>query len=162
MADVFTGEPGVEVGLPACGQCASAAAQPVEQADRRANSSADQVELAVGGVGTAVALPEPPEHVPDRVSVQQFLLVRLGVLVEGVGDPPFDPREVLVTGGQCCGGHQDAAQMLDRLAGCQIVERGLAQWSLPAGEVGEHRADRGVLEPGQCGARPVDARQRLV
>jgi hypothetical protein len=86
----------------------------------------------------------------------------LAVLVEGVGDPPFDPREVLVTGGECCGGDQDAAQMLDRLAGYEIVEGGMAKWSLSAGEIGEHRPDRGVLEPIQCGGRPVDARQRLV
>lgn len=70
MADVFAVEPGVEVGLPGCGECESAAAQPVEQADCGANSSADQVELGVGGVGTVVALPEPPEYVPDRVAVQ--------------------------------------------------------------------------------------------
>jgi hypothetical protein len=70
MADVFTGEPGIEVGLLACDECESAAAQPVEQADSRANSSPDYVELAVGGVGAVVALPKPPQHVPDRVAVQ--------------------------------------------------------------------------------------------
>jgi len=35
MADVFTGEPGIEVGLLACDECESTAAQPVEQADSR-------------------------------------------------------------------------------------------------------------------------------
>lgn len=72
MADVFTGEPGIEVGLLACDECESAAAQPVEQADSRANSSPDHIELAVGGdrpttVGETISAAEAddPKWVKD-------------------------------------------------------------------------------------------------
>ena len=78
---------------------------------------ADHVELAVGGLGAAVALPDPPQLVPDRVAAQQLPVPRVGALGESLGDPSLEPGELLVAGGQDRGGHQDAAQMLHRLAG---------------------------------------------
>jgi hypothetical protein len=104
VVGVGAGEPGVEVGLPAGGQGVAAGAQPVEQANGGANPLADHVELAVGGVGVAVALSESAQKVPDRVAVQQLFVVRVAVLGDGAGDPSFDPSEVLVAGGECAGG----------------------------------------------------------
>jgi hypothetical protein len=46
----------------------------------------DRVELAIGGGGAPVALPEPSQQVPGRVAVQQFLVVRAGVLADGLAD----------------------------------------------------------------------------
>ena len=52
-----------------------------------------------GGLGVAVALPKPSQQMPDRVAVQQLTALGGGVLVDGLGDPPLDPCELLVAGG---------------------------------------------------------------
>jgi len=68
----------------------------------------DRVELAIGGSRVAVALPQPAQQVPGRVAVQQFFVVRAGVLADGLADPALDPGQLLVAGRQRCGGDQTA------------------------------------------------------
>ncbi len=84
--------------MTAGGKGEPAAAQPVEQNDGGAHPLADHIELTVGGWGAAVALPEPSQHVPDRVAVQQLFVFGVAALVDGLGDPPLDPCELLVAG----------------------------------------------------------------
>jgi len=94
--------------------------------------------------------------------VQQFFVFRAGMLGDGLADPALDPGELLVAGGQRCGGDQDGTQVLDGLAGREIVECGVAERALPGGELGEHRPGGGALEPGQRGGGAFGAGQRVV
>ena len=155
-------QPCVQVGLGAAGQGEPALAQPAEQADSGTHPLPDRVELAIGGGCAAVALPQPPQQVPGRVAVQQFLVVRAGVLADGLADPALDPGELLVAGRQRSGSDQDTAQVLDGLAGREIIKRGVAERALPGGELGEHRAGGGTLEPVQHGVGPSGAGQGVV
>ncbi len=96
--------------------------KPVEESDRGPNLLADDDVLGVRSLTAEGAVPQPPQQVPDGVAVQQVLLVGVGAVGDGAGDPPFEPDHVLVARRQDSGRDQDAAQVLDRLAGGQVVE----------------------------------------
>ena len=151
--------------MPACqagGQGQAAGVQPVEQHDGGPDSLADRGELAVGRRRAVVALAQPAQQVPDRVAVQQFLIVTVTEVAKGGVDPVLEPGEVFIAGGQRAGGDQDGAQVLDRFAGRHLVEGVVGQRPLAPGEAGQDRG-RGVLrQPAQHRARPVSRGQGLV
>ena len=94
--------------------------------------------------------------------MQQFLVVRAGVLADGLADPALDPGKLLVAGRQRSGSDQEGAQVLDGLARREVIKCGVAERALPGGELGEHSAGDGALEPVQHGFGPSGADQGVV
>jgi len=84
------------------------------------------------------------------------------VFVDGETDPPLDSREVFVAGGQDIGGDQHAAQVLDRLAGSQLVEGGVGERPVSASQLGQGCSDGGAFEPVQRRRRPIGVGQCLM
>ena len=70
--------------------------------------------------------------------MQDLLLLRISPAGDGLRDPASELDEVLVAGGKRSGGDQDAAQMDQRLARGQFVERGVGERAQACGEFGEH------------------------
>ena len=68
---------------------------------------------------------------------------------EGALDPAFEAGQVFITGRQCTDGDQDGAQVLDRLAGWELVEGGVADCPLTGAEFAQDAGDRGLVQPRQ-------------
>jgi hypothetical protein len=81
--------------------------------------------------------------------VQQLPLPGVAAFGEGAGDPAFEAGQVFVAGRQCAGGDQDGAQVLDRLAGWELVEGGVAEWPLAGAEFAQDGGDHGLVQPRQ-------------
>lgn len=78
-------------------------------------------------------------------AVQQLALVGVRAFGDDPGDPVFQPGELLIVRRQRAGGDQDAAQMLGRLAGRQLIEVG--NWLVPVSEVAQDRRGGAVVQP---------------
>ena len=94
--------------------------------------------------------------------MQDFLLLRISPAGGGLRGPAFELDEVLVAGGQRSGGDQDAAQMGQRFARGQFVERAVGERAQSCGELGQHGLRSAAGEPGQDGGGPAGSGQRLV
>jgi hypothetical protein len=93
------GRPLVEVGLRAAGQREAACGEPGQERHGGGDAPARDGGLVAGGGGAAGPGTQPPEHVPDRVAVQQLPLGRVGAGRDHLGRPPFELGEVFVAGG---------------------------------------------------------------
>ncbi len=162
LAGARRGRPLVEVALRAGGQREPACGQPVQERHGGSDVPAGDIGLTAGRVGAADPLAQPADHVPDRVAVQDLLLLPVSPVSDGPRDPAFELDKVLVAGGQRSGGDQDAAQMGQRLARGQFVERGVGERAQARGELGEHGLRDAAGEPGQDSSRPVSGGQRLM
>ena len=156
------GQPCFQVALVGRGQSETAGGEPVEQGDGGLDDPLGGDDLAAGGVSTVQPGAQPAGHLPDGVAVQQLLLVRVAPVGDGGGDPAFQPGELFIAGCQCAGGDQDAAQMLDCLAGRQFVESVVAQGLGSAGERPQDRRGGAVVQPGLHGAWSVGPGERLI
>jgi len=94
-----------------------AGGEPVQQGDSGLDVRLGSDDLVVGGVRTARPGARAAGHMPDGVAVQQLLLARIGALGDDPGDPAFQPAHLLIPHWQRPGGGQDAAPVLDCLAG---------------------------------------------
>lgn len=157
---VIVGEPTVEIRLATARQGEVVGSQPVEQGDGGTNVLADPDELVVGCLGAVVALPESSQQVPDRVTVQQLLLVGVSAIGDSVADPPFQPGHLLVARRQRPDRHQHAAQVLDRLAGRQRIQR-LVREGLTR-QLAQDRWRGAFVQPCGDGAGPIRGSERVV
>ena len=137
--------PGVEVALPCVGQGEVVGGEPVEQRDRGSYVLPDEDDLVVGGVGASCASAQPAQQVPDRVAVQQCCSSGSARSAMVAVDPAFESDHVLVAGGQGSRGDQDAAQVLDGLAGGQLVECLVGEGA--SGELTQDRGRGAFVEP---------------
>jgi hypothetical protein len=119
---------------------------------------ADADQLVVGGVSAPGAA---AQQVPDGVVVQHVLLAGIAAAVDCGGDPAFQPGHLLITVGQRPDGDQDAAQVLDRLAGRQRVQSGMSKPGLGVQALQDRRR-RALVQPGRDRAGPLGGRERLV
>ncbi len=99
---------------------------------------------------------------PDGVAVQQLPLLGIAAFGEGAGDPAFQAGQVFITGRQGVGGDQDGAQVLDRLAGWELVEAGMADCPLICAEFAQDAGDRGLVQPRQHEVGSLAAGQVVV
>ena len=106
----------------ASGERKAVCGEPIEESDRGSYVLPDEDVLVVGGVGASCTLSQAPQHVPKGVAAQQVLFIGICSLGDGGVDPVFESHHVFVAGGQDFRGDQDAAQVLDCLAGGQLVE----------------------------------------
>jgi hypothetical protein len=109
----------------------------------------------------AKALPQPAQVMPDRVAMQDTPLHRVRAGGDGGGDPPLQTDEPLVAGRQRAGGDQDAAQMLERLAGGKLVQNLVRQRPLIPAEAFQQGVDLRAGQPGQRGVRTRSGRHGL-
>jgi hypothetical protein len=116
-----------KVALPAVGQGEVAGGEPVQERDCGFDVLTDADQLVVGGVSACGSAVQAPKQVPDGVVVQQVLLAGVAAAGDHGGDPAFQPGHLLITVGQRSDGDQDAAQVLDRLAGRQRAESGMGK-----------------------------------
>jgi hypothetical protein len=70
--------------------------------------------------------------------VQQLPLLGVAAFGEGAFDPSFEAGQVFIAGRQDAGGDQDGAQVLNRFAGWELVEGGMAK-PRSTGELGVFR-----------------------
>ena len=147
VAGLVAGQPCVEVCLAGVGQGAAAGAEPFEQRDGGADVAFHGDQLGVGGVSAVVALPQPVQQVPDGVAVQQLPLPGIVAFGEGACDPAFEAGQVFIAGRQGTGGDQDGAQVLDRFAGRELIERGMAECPLAGAEFAKELSDDGLVQP---------------
>jgi hypothetical protein len=117
VGGLFAGDPGVEVSLPGGGQREVVGGEPVEQREGALDVLFDDDGLTVGGGLIGQPVTEPPQQMPDGVAVQQLLLIGIGPVVDGAGDPVFQSGDVLVSRRQCSDGDQDTTQVFDGFAG---------------------------------------------
>lgn len=127
LVDVPRARASATVVLPAGGQGEVAGGEPVQQADCGRDVPADANQLVVGGIGSPGPAAQAAQQVPDRVMMQHVLLGGVAAAVDRGGDPAFQPDHLLIAVGQRPDGDQDAAQVLDRLAGRQRVEDGVSE-----------------------------------
>jgi len=76
-----------------------------------------------------------------------LLLARVGAVGDGLSDPAFQPGQLLISRRQGSGSHQHAAQVLDRLAGRQLVQGPVAERPLSGLEVTQGRWRAAAVEP---------------
>ena len=133
------GQPGVQVALAGGGQGEAAGGQPVQQRDCGFDVLSGRPRPArgwcrcrrVGGVAGAGGA--------RRRSGAAVALLGVGAVGDGVGDPAFQPDHLLVAGRQRADRDQHAAQVLDRLAGGQFVERLVREHALAGLELAQDR-----------------------
>ena len=107
-------------------------------------------------------MPQPAQQVPDGVAVQQLLLPGIAAFGEGACDPAFEAGQVFITGRQGTGGDQDGAQVLDRFAGWELVERGMAECPLAGTEFAQELAMAVLFSHCQHEVGPFAAGQVVV
>jgi hypothetical protein len=136
--------------------------EPVEQGDRGPDVAADPDGLGVGGFCAPDPAAQPAEQVPDGVAVQEFPFARAGPAGDDAGDPALQPGHLLISPGQGPGGDQHAAQVLDRLAGGQLVQGLVRERPLRGPEVTQDGWRRAAVQPRcHCGG-PSDRGECLV
>ena len=143
------GQPCLQVALPGGGQGQVAGGEPVEQGDGGLDVPLGGRRPGCGWRARRRSRRTQPAHdVPDGVAVQQLLLAGVGAAGDDAGDPAFQPGHLLIAWRQGPGGDQDAAQVLDRLAGGQLVEGAVGERSSRPARAGS---------PGRrsCSARPA-------
>jgi hypothetical protein len=113
-------------------------------------------------VACGQAAAEPADDVPGGVPVQQPALVRAGASGDGLGDPGFQPGQLLVAGRQRPGGDEDRAQVPQRLAVGQLVEGLVGKRPLAGAELAQDVGDGALAQPGQDGGRAFTARQAVM
>ena len=90
------GHPLVQARLCAGGEGEITRGQPVQERHGGADAATGDSGLAVGGVPAAEPAAKPPQHVPDRVSVQDLFLAGVGTGGNCLADPAFQLGEVLI------------------------------------------------------------------
>lgn len=161
VAGLRAGQPCLQVALPGCCQGEVVSGEPVKQGDGGLDDPLSGHDLAVGGTSAAEPAAEPPDHVPDGVAVQQLLLAGVGAFADDTGDPVIQPGHLLIARRQRPYRDQDAAQVLDGLAGRQFVEDPVRE--LP-GRIEAVQDGRGcaLIKPGGHGAWPTRRVQGVI
>jgi len=99
--------------------------------------------------------------VPDRVGVQDALVLNGLALGDGLLDPRFQAGQALVAQWQCAGGHEHGADVREGAAGQHRVQRLVGDGGPHERDSAEGVADAGLVQPVQRVVGAVDLDQGL-
>ncbi|MGW3228717.1 hypothetical protein [Kitasatospora sp. NPDC001095] len=151
----------VEVGLRARAEGLALLLQPVQERCGRARVGADVLELLVTGGRAVKADAEVPQQVPVEEAAQgSLVLAGLEGVDRGV-DLAFQTGQSFVAELERADGHQHRAEVVDRLARCDGVERGVGDVRVLADEGGDGGADVLLAQPGDRVVGMVDPDEPL-
>jgi hypothetical protein len=148
------GEPVVDVVLGARGEGGAAVPQPADQGDRCPDLVVHVVGLLGGDVVPGGLAAQAPQVMPGGEAARGPALGGIGDLAGLGGDPLLELGEPLVAGGKDAAGHEDLAQVTDRLILREPVEVGVG------GGTG-CLADRGEYRGGGAPGQPLHQRVRV-